>query len=182
MLSLLVGTAPIVTAQVRLNSSDNQTFEVDEEIANESQTVKNMIEGAHAHAGTGCCCCCPAAQYTALMRRSSVPDYLNTSYSLSRAAVADTGTEDIIPLPNVPGKILAKVIEYCRFHVEANRLVDDKPAKSEDDVKQWDTEFVKVDQATLFDLILVREPPPCLCLLCSHLGVHRASKGGCSAS
>jgi hypothetical protein len=72
-------------------------------------------------------------------------------------AAADTGTEDIIPLPNVPGKILAKVIEYCKFHVEANKKVDDKPAKSEDDIKQWDTEFVKVDQATLFDLILVSE-------------------------
>lgn len=96
--------------KVKLTSSDNQMFEVDEEIANESQTVKNMIE--------------------------------------------DTGTEDIIPLPNVPGKILAKVIEYCKFHVEANKKIDDKPAKSEDDIKQWDTEFVKVDQATLFDLIL----------------------------
>ena len=55
----------------------------------------------------------------------------------------------------MPGKILAKVIEYCKYHVEANKKVDDKPAKSEDDVKQWDNEFVKVDQATLFDLILV---------------------------
>jgi hypothetical protein len=32
--------------QVKLTSSDNQMFEVDEEVANESQTVKNMIEGA----------------------------------------------------------------------------------------------------------------------------------------
>lgn len=48
------------------------------------------------------------------------------------------------------------MIEYCRYHVEASKKgADDKPAKSEDDVKQWDTEFVKVDQATLFDLILV---------------------------
>jgi hypothetical protein len=78
----------------------------------------------------------------------------------SPCAPADTGTEDIIPLPNVPGKILAKVIEYCKFHVEANKKVDDKPAKSEDDIKQWDTEFVKVDQATLFDLILVSSVPP----------------------
>jgi hypothetical protein len=30
---------------VKLTSSDNQMFEVEEEIANESQTVKNMIEG-----------------------------------------------------------------------------------------------------------------------------------------
>jgi S-phase kinase-associated protein 1 len=61
----------------------------------------------------------------------------------------------MIPLPNVNGKILAKVIEYCRYHVEAARKgADDKPLKSEDDVKAWDAEFVKVDQATLFDLIL----------------------------
>eukprot|EP00877_Chromochloris_zofingiensis_P008852 jgi/Chrzof1/421/Cz01g15090.t1 len=96
-------------SKVRLTSSDNQVFEVDEEVATESITVKNMIE--------------------------------------------DTGTDEVIPLPNVPGKILAKVIEYCRFHVEANKKTDDKP-KTEDDVKQFDTEFVKVDQATLFDLIL----------------------------
>jgi S-phase kinase-associated protein 1 len=30
----------------------------------------------------------------------------------------------------------------------------DKP--SENDLKAWDADFVKVDQATLFDLILVR--------------------------
>jgi len=96
--------------KVKLTSSDGQTFEVDEEVANESQTVKNMIE--------------------------------------------DTGTEEVVPLPNVPGKILAKVIEYCKFHVEANKKIDDKPAKTEDDIKTWDTEFVRVDQGTLFDLIL----------------------------
>ena len=32
----------------------------------------------------------------------------------------------------------------------------DKPAKSEDEFKTWDAEFVKVDQAQLFELILVR--------------------------
>ncbi|KAE9597896.1 putative S-phase kinase-associated protein [Lupinus albus] len=54
---------------------------------------------------------------------------------------ADSG----IPLPNVTSKILAKVIEYCKIHV-------DKP--SDEDLKAWDADFVKVDQATLFDLIL----------------------------
>lgn len=61
---------------------------------------------------------------------------------------ADSG----IPLPNVTSKILAKVIEYCKKHVDAVSG-DEKP--TEDDLKAWDTEFVKVDQATLFDLILV---------------------------
>jgi len=46
------------------------------------------------------------------------------------------------------------VIEYCKFHVEARGHVDDKPCKNEDEIKAWDSDFVKVDQATLFDLIL----------------------------
>jgi len=61
---------------------------------------------------------------------------------------ADSG----IPLPNVTSKILAKVIEYCKKHVEATSA-DEKP--TEDELKAWDADFVKVDQATLFDLILV---------------------------
>ncbi|RDX70496.1 SKP1-like protein 1B, partial [Mucuna pruriens] len=60
---------------------------------------------------------------------------------------ADSG----IPLPNVTSKILAKVIEYCKKHVEAANP-DEKP--SDEDLKAWDADFVKVDQATLFDLIL----------------------------
>ena len=43
-------------------------------------------------------------------------------------------------------KILAKVIEYCKYHVDAFKKVEgeDKPAKSDDEVKTWDTDFVKV--------------------------------------
>jgi S-phase kinase-associated protein 1 len=49
------------------------------------------------------------------------------------------------------------VIEYCKYHVEAGpKEGSDKPAKTEEEVKTWDTEFVKVDQGTLFELILVR--------------------------
>lgn len=144
-----------MATKVKLSSSDTQQFEVDEEVAFESVTVKNMIE--------------------------------------------DTGGEEVIPLPNVSGKILARVIEYCKYHVDANKKgADAKPAKSEEEVKvraacararargapprpaqpppapapawhglltppcapwharlqSWDAEFVKVDQATLFDLIL----------------------------
>ena len=68
---------------------------------------------------------------------------------------ADTGVDAPIPLPNVSSKILAKVIEYCRYHVDAAKTTDDKPAVGEEDVKTWDAEFVKVEQSVLFDLILV---------------------------
>ncbi|XP_060181894.1 SKP1-like protein 1A [Lycium barbarum] len=59
----------------------------------------------------------------------------------------------IIPLPNVTGRISAKVIENCKRHVDvASSKTDDKAC--EDDLKNFDAEFVKVDEDTLFDLIL----------------------------
>ena len=82
---------------------------------------------------------------------------------------AETGGEDTtVPLPNVSAKILAKVMEYCKFHVAAKvKSDDDKPTKTEEEVSTWDKDFVKVDQATLFELILVcpsdslGSPPGC---------------------
>ncbi|KAL3539094.1 hypothetical protein ACH5RR_002460 [Cinchona calisaya] len=57
-----------------------------------------------------------------------------------------------IPLPKVTSKILAMVIEYCKKHVEALKSSDvDK--SSDEDLKTFDADFVKVDSDTLFDLI-----------------------------
>mmetsp|Transcript_16349 Transcript_16349/g.19614 ORF Transcript_16349/g.19614 Transcript_16349/m.19614 type:complete len:157 (+) Transcript_16349:139-609(+) len=95
--------------KVKLRSSDEEMFEVDQEVANQSTMIRNMIE--------------------------------------------DTGIDCPIPLPNVTSKILAKVVEYCTYHVNASK-VDDNKKTSEEDIKSWDTDFVKVDQATLFELIL----------------------------
>ncbi|KAL3821038.1 hypothetical protein ACJIZ3_006943 [Penstemon smallii] len=66
--------------------------------------------------------------------------------------VIDTG----IPVSNVTSKILAKVLEYCKRHVEAaKRIVADGDDKiTDDDLKAFDAEFVNVDQCTLYDLIL----------------------------
>merc|ERR1712072_657325 len=96
--------------KVTLKSSDDETFEVDQEVANMSETIKNMIE--------------------------------------------DTGADVAIPLPNVSGKDLAKVIEYCTFKVNSKKKNADGNVMSEEDVKNWENEFVKVDQGTLFQLIL----------------------------
>ncbi|KAK8569318.1 hypothetical protein V6N13_107157 [Hibiscus sabdariffa] len=93
--------------KITLKSSDCDSFEVDEVVALESQTIKHMIEDDCADHG--------------------------------------------IPLPNVTSKILAKVIEYCKKHVESPKTND---RSADDELKTWDADFVKVDQATLFDLIL----------------------------
>ncbi|CAM0953777.1 unnamed protein product [Alopecurus aequalis] len=110
---------------ITLKSSDGEEFEVEEAVAMESQTIRHMIEDD----------------------------------------CADNG----IPLPNVNSKILSKVIEYCNKHVQAaagkpadgaastaSAAADSSatPPAPAEDLKNWDAEFVKVDQATLFDLIL----------------------------
>ncbi|XP_021743046.1 SKP1-like protein 1A [Chenopodium quinoa] len=74
--------------------------------------------------------------------------------------IEDDCADNAIPLPNVTGKILSKVIEYCKKHVDAaasKASAEDRSSTNstaDDELKSWDAEFVKVDQNTLFDLIL----------------------------
>ncbi|GAB2303640.1 SKP1-like protein 1A [Dionaea muscipula] len=92
---------------VVLRSSDEEIFEVDIDVASESQTIKHSIE--------------------------------------------DDDSGRVIPVPNVDGHTLAKVIEYCKKHVETPKS-DDRDAQ--DALRAWDTEYMKIDQNTLFELIL----------------------------
>lgn len=68
----------------------------------------------------------------------------------------DVGSDAPIPLPNVTAKILEKVIAYCKHHNEhpTTTSEDKKDDKTTTDILPWDQEFCKVDQATLFELIL----------------------------
>ncbi|KAJ3011764.1 UNVERIFIED_CONTAM: hypothetical protein HDU68_001534, partial [Siphonaria sp. JEL0065] len=77
---------------------------------------------------------------------------------LIKNMLEDVGEADDqpIPLPNVSGAILQKVIEYATMHK------DDPPAapeeetkpKSSEDIEERDKEFMNVDQGTLFEIIL----------------------------
>merc|ERR1712146_552100 len=60
-----------------------------------------------------------------------------------------------IPLPNVSAKILEKVVQYCEYHPKnPTAPADGGDDKRTDNIAPWDAEFCKVDQATLFELIL----------------------------
>lgn len=70
----------------------------------------------------------------------------------------EVGTEDDepIPLQNVNGSILKRVIQWAQYHKsdrnENNE--DDCREKRIDDISAWDADFLKVDQGTLFELLL----------------------------
>ncbi|KAJ2559215.1 hypothetical protein EV175_000444 [Coemansia sp. RSA 1933] len=88
-----------------------------------------------------------------------------------RNILSDVGAADEpIPLPTVSGAILTKIIEYCRHHKDdANRRVAREGSGSNeeendsteasiqravDQMDGFDHEFCRVDQGTLYDIIL----------------------------
>ncbi|KAJ2160479.1 hypothetical protein GGF46_002241 [Coemansia sp. RSA 552] len=77
---------------------------------------------------------------------------------LIKNLIDDLGeTDDAIPLPNVTGKVLKKVIEYCEHHQHDPPIIkdeyDDVPRRS-DDISPWDEKFMKVDQEMMFEILL----------------------------
>ncbi|XP_021771059.1 SKP1-like protein 1A [Chenopodium quinoa] len=88
--------------KIILQSSEKKLFEISENAAMLSETVKNMIK-----------------------------------------AIGESN--DPIPVKNVSSTILLKIIDYCNKHVEE---------ENDDVLKQWDADFLKLDQDILFDLIL----------------------------
>uniref|UniRef100_A0A915ARV4 Skp1-related protein n=1 Tax=Parascaris univalens TaxID=6257 RepID=A0A915ARV4_PARUN len=68
----------------------------------------------------------------------------------------DAEMNDPIPLQNVNAAILKKVIQWCQYHKDDPTPPEDSDNKEKrtDDIPSWDVEFLKVDQGTLFELIL----------------------------
>lgn len=83
-------------------------------------------------------------------------DIANMSLTVKNMLEDIGDSEAPIPLPNVTGKILLKVIEYCKYHKEHPDPEEKKeePIKRTDDIIPWDKEFCEVNQVTLFDMIL----------------------------
>jgi len=64
--------------------------------------------------------------------------------------------EEIIPLPNLSERCMEKLIEWCTHHKDEPAPPDtEEEFNFKDEISEWDLEFLKMDDATLFDLILV---------------------------
>ena len=63
--------------------------------------------------------------------------------------IDDTGFQVHVPVPMVDSRTLVKVIEFLKYHQKAED--ENTP---EDEQKLWDRDYVKVDDETLFNLIL----------------------------
>nr|CDS33361.2 S phase kinase associated protein 1 [Hymenolepis microstoma] len=64
--------------------------------------------------------------------------------------------DEPIPLQFVNSAIFKKVIQWCQYHKDDAPQQDDDENKERrtDDISSWDQEFLRVDQGTLFELIL----------------------------
>lgn len=78
-----------------------------------------------------------------------VPDVVAFTSQTIKNLTEDTGSQEIVPLPNVCSRVLSKVIEYSTYHVAAVEL-----SKSVTETSAWDAEYVSMEPAALFDVIL----------------------------
>ncbi|CAI9118845.1 OLC1v1020472C1 [Oldenlandia corymbosa var. corymbosa] len=73
--------------------------------------------------------------------------------------IEDDCVSETIPVPNVTGEILSKVVGYLNRHHHASVIIseaaeDDTKIEEEEALEDFDSEFVKVDRKTLYDLIM----------------------------
>ena len=72
-----------------------------------------------------------------------------------------------IPLTNVTGAVLAKILEHCNYHCDlpVEEKKEEKKVELDNwsstkkelpEISPWDKTFMEVDQPMLYDLILVR--------------------------
>ena len=77
----------------------------------------------------------------------------------------DDQEEAIVPLPNVNSEILRRILQWAEYHKNDDDAVPNDEADKEKNEREkrngggagippWDVEFLKVDQDTLFDIIL----------------------------
>src|ERR1039457_6041608 len=83
-----------------------------------------------------------------------VPETVAKQSQMICHIIEDISDMNFIPLPNVYAKILAMVIEYCKKHVDAT---DASSRISDEELRNWDKQFLDVDVATLYNLLMAAD-------------------------
>ncbi|XP_037431718.1 SKP1-like protein 1 isoform X2 [Triticum dicoccoides] len=71
-----------------------------------------------------------------------------------KGMLEDDVAVDVIPLPNVTGRILSRILDYVNRHFSDPVGVTSSCPGADDTLRRFDDSFVHVDQDTLFDLLL----------------------------
>eukprot|EP00967_Tisochrysis_lutea_P073290 scaffold98086_cov31-Tisochrysis_lutea.AAC.1 len=132
---------------VKLKSKQEEIFEVEKEVACRSVTVKNMVED------TGLDTPVPLPMVDSKILIKARDAWLGVcAHGLHDACHSSLCCADFLCYPSACILNLSaflQVIEYCKYHHRAESNLT-----SEDDKNTWDKDFVKVDDETLFNLIL----------------------------
>lgn len=87
--------------------------------------------------------------------------------------IKDAGISDPLPVPNVTGSVLEKIVSYCTYHTDhPDEGTDEKKDNRSEEVRTWDEEFCKIDQTKIFELILATnflDILPLMDLLCQNV-------------
>ncbi|XP_074608281.1 S-phase kinase-associated protein 1-like [Acropora palmata] len=98
-----------------------------------------------------------------VMLKSADEEILEVDEEVAKTMLRGFGVENFdeepYPLPNVNGAILKKVIQWTEIHKDDPPPPDDDENKEKrtDDIDPWDQEFLKVDNGTLFELMLAAD-------------------------
>ncbi|XGW27400.1 hypothetical protein V3C99_007755 [Haemonchus contortus] len=70
--------------------------------------------------------------------------------------ISDLGVDsnDPIPICNVNGVTMKKVLDWCAHHKNDPPIAEDKNKTRTSEISAWDKQFFSVDQETVFELIL----------------------------
>lgn len=70
----------------------------------------------------------------------------------------DENVDTAVPLPNVSSAILRLVLQWADFHKDdpapPNIEENENKEKCTDDICSWDADFLKVEQSTVFELLM----------------------------
>ncbi|KAK9822968.1 hypothetical protein WJX74_009886 [Apatococcus lobatus] len=84
----------------------------------------------------------------------SVKTEVANKSEMLKSFIEDASPGETIPLPTVKGAILSRILEWCKFHVDAVKETDGKAHKTKQEILDFDKEFVECPHPELFETIL----------------------------